>query len=107
VSDHARSVTVWPQAAAAASRRSDLDGVRGLALTLVVLFHVFGNGRVSGGIDVFLALTGYLHTRSLMRRAVEGGGRLDLLDVYVRVGRRLVPPALVVLAAVAVAPGSP
>ena len=31
--------------------RHDLDGLRGLAIALVVAFHVF-DGRVSGGVDV-------------------------------------------------------
>lgn len=39
------------------ARRSDLDGVRGLAIALVVVFHVFV-GRVSGGVDVSLMLVG-------------------------------------------------
>jgi peptidoglycan/LPS O-acetylase OafA/YrhL len=84
-------------------RRQDLDGVRGLALALVVLFHVFGNGRISGGIDVFLALTGYLATQSLLRRSLLGGGRLDLHEHFVRIGRRLIPPVIVVLLGVTAA----
>src|SRR5699024_11666978 len=38
----------------------ELHGVRGLALLGVVLFHLFGNGRISGGIDIFLAVSGFL-----------------------------------------------
>jgi peptidoglycan/LPS O-acetylase OafA/YrhL len=91
------------ETSAGPGRRADLDGVRGLALALVVLFHVFGNGRISGGIDVFLALTGYLATQSILRRAIAGGGRLDLHEHFVRIGRRLIPPVIVVLVAVAVA----
>ncbi|QGH70084.1 acyltransferase family protein [Pseudactinotalea sp. HY158] len=82
--------------------RHELHGVRGLALSLVVLFHLFGNGRVSGGIDVFLAITGFLFTGSLLRRAIKGNGRISLVQHFGRLGQRLLPPILPVLLAVAV-----
>ncbi|HEY9307270.1 MAG TPA: acyltransferase family protein [Microbacterium sp.] len=78
----------------------EIEGIRGLALTLVVLFHVFGNGRVSGGVDVFLFITGYLLTRSLVARA--GQQRIELRRQYARSLSRLVPAAAVVLAAVGI-----
>lgn len=68
----------------------------------MVVFHVVGNGRISGGIDVFLTITGFLITGSLLRRAVAGGGRIRLREHYARLARRLVPPLLVVCVAVAV-----
>ncbi|GGM27474.1 acyltransferase family protein [Promicromonospora citrea] len=73
----------------------ELHGLRGLALALVVAFHLFGDGRVSGGVDVFLVLSGYLATRSLF------GRRRSLAEHYGRTFSRLVGPALVVLAATA------
>jgi peptidoglycan/LPS O-acetylase OafA/YrhL len=85
----------------AAPRLAEIHGLRGLALTLVVLFHLFGDGRVSGGVDVFLVVSGFLVTRSLVRRADDGSLRLG--SVYARNAARLAPSALVVLAAVAAA----
>ncbi|KGM13253.1 acyltransferase family protein [Cellulomonas bogoriensis] len=82
--------------------RPELHGVRGFALALVVVFHVVGNGRVSGGIDVFLAVTGFLFTQSLLRRMVERG-RIDARSHYLRLARRLLPPLVTVTLAVAVA----
>ena len=50
--------------------RNDLDGLRGIAIGLVVLFHVFV-GRVSGGVDVFLLLSGYFFMGSQLRYAMR------------------------------------
>jgi peptidoglycan/LPS O-acetylase OafA/YrhL len=82
-------------------RIAAVDGLRGLALVLVVAFHLFGQGRVSGGVDVFLLLSGYFATGSLLRRAETG--TLRLAAHYARTLVRLLPAALVVLAAVTVA----
>lgn len=80
-------------------RLPEIHGLRGLALVLVVLFHLFGAGRVSGGVDVFLVVSGFLVTRSLVRRADDDSLRLGA--VWARNAARLAPSALVVLAAVA------
>ncbi|MDO5724335.1 MAG: acyltransferase family protein [Flaviflexus sp.] len=85
--------------------KSELHGVRGLAISLVVAFHIFGQGRVSGGIDVFLAITGFLALPSLARRSQRGWGGW-LIDVPQRLAglaRRLVVPLIPVLLAIAVA----
>lgn len=80
----------------------ELHGLRGLALLMVVLFHLFGNGRVSGGIDIFLVISGFLFTASLSRQAIATG-RIALARHFGRVGFRLLPAALVVLVVVGVA----
>ncbi|MFC6010228.1 acyltransferase family protein [Nocardia lasii] len=84
-----------------AGYRSDLDGLRGLAIALVVVFHVWF-GRVSGGVDVFLVLSGFFFTGMVLRRAESGEPRWALAVVR-RTLRRLVPAMAVVLAAVVVA----
>lgn len=73
----------------------ELHGLRGVALAMVVVFHLFGRGRVSGGIDVFLVLSGFLVTASLAQRAITTG-RIPLALHYARLGLRLVPAAAVV-----------
>ena len=88
-----------PVGRTSATHIPELHGLRGVALALVVAFHLFGNGRVSGGVDVFLVLSGFLATGSLLRRAARRELRLG--EHYGRTFARLVPPALLVLAATA------
>ncbi|MFD6445129.1 acyltransferase family protein [Promicromonospora sp. NPDC060204] len=90
-----------PVATTARQHLAEVHGLRGLALLLVVLFHLFGAGRVSGGVDVFLVISGFLVTGSLVRRAESRTLRLGA--VYARNAARLAPSALVVLGAVALA----
>src|SRR5690606_27765658 len=83
------------------ARRADIDGLRGLAIALVVIFHAWF-GRVSGGVDVFLALSGFFSVGTLLRTA-DSSAPLDPRPVLRRIGRRLLPPLVVVLTAVAAA----
>ncbi|MGQ7788291.1 acyltransferase family protein [Nesterenkonia sp. K-15-9-6] len=78
--------------------RPELHGVRGLAILGVVLFHLFGAGRVSGGIDIFLAVSGFLFTAMLLREAASRGGVLDVGRYLARLARRILPPAVVAIA---------
>ncbi len=78
--------------------RYDLDGLRGLAIALVVLFHVFG-GSVSGGVDVFLLLSGFFFLGSQIRNADRPGQSINPLHSLWRTARRLLPALLLVLAA--------
>lgn len=81
--------------------RSDIDGLRALAILLVVAYHVW-LGRVSGGVDVFLMISAFFLTSSLTRR-VERGSRLQLGRFWLRRFRRLLPAAAVTLIGVLVA----
>ncbi len=81
--------------------RPELHGVRGLAILGVVLFHLFGAGRISGGIDIFLAISGFLFTAMLLREAAARGGTINLTRYLARLGRRLLPPAVLVIATTA------
>lgn len=75
--------------------RHDLDGLRGIAIALVAAFHVWF-GRVSGGVDVFLALSGFFFGGKVLRSALAGS--LSPVTEVVRLIRRLVPALVVVLA---------
>lgn len=78
--------------------RSDVEGLRGIAVLLVVLYHV-GIPIVRGGyvgVDVFFVLSGFLITR-LLADEVSGSGRLDFARFYSRRARRLLPAASLVV----------
>lgn len=81
--------------------RSDIDGLRTVAIVVVVAFHVglpgFSGGFV--GVDVFFVISGFLITGLLVREQ-ERSGRIDILDFYARRVRRLVPAMSLVLVAV-------
>ncbi|WP_017598777.1 acyltransferase family protein, partial [Nocardiopsis lucentensis] len=81
--------------------RPEIEGLRAVAVVLVAVYHVWF-GRVSGGVDVFLLLTGFLITGSLVR-ALERDGRIGFVAFWSRLARRLTPAALTVLAATLVA----
>lgn len=83
--------------------RPELHGLRGLAILGVVLFHLFGAGRISGGIDIFLAISGFLFTSMLLREAVESRGTIRIGRYLARLARRLLPPAALVIAATTLA----
>jgi len=77
--------------------RPALDGVRVVAVVLVLAFHA-GMHRVPGGfigVDVFFVLSGFLITRLLLAAAYGGG--ISFVDFYARRMRRLLPVALLVL----------
>ncbi|MBX7432880.1 acyltransferase [Mycobacterium sp. Y57] len=81
--------------------RHDLDGLRGVAIALVAVFHVWF-GRVSGGVDVFLVLSGFFFGGRLLRGALTPGASLKPVPEITRLIRRLLPALVVVLAAAAV-----
>lgn len=83
--------------------RPDLEGLRGVAILLVVAYHAGVPGFTGGyvGVDVFFVLSGYLIT-SLLVQEIETTGRLDFIAFYARRARRLLPAlAVVVLATIA------
>nr|WP_278248939.1 acyltransferase family protein [Streptomonospora litoralis] len=78
-----------------------MQGLRAVAVLLVAAYHIW-LGRVSGGVDVFLLLTGFLITGSLLR-AVERRGRVDFAAFWSRLVKRLFPGAAAALAGILVA----
>jgi peptidoglycan/LPS O-acetylase OafA/YrhL len=68
-----------------------LDGLRGVAITLVVLFHTLRWPRGGFlGVDVFFVLSGFLIT-TLLIQEWHGVGRISLRGFYRRRALRLLP----------------
>lgn len=99
------SVAAPPQHQSAGEHRrphlAALDGLRGLAVIAVLLFH---GGKLQGGflgVDLFFALSGFLIT-SLLLAEVDATGRVDLFAFWGRRLRRLLPAVLLLLVGVTI-----
>lgn len=71
--------------------RTDINGLRTIALLGVVLFHFFGNALPGGfsGVDVFFVISGFLMT-SIIFKGLEAGS-FNLIGFYVARARRIIP----------------
>lgn len=78
--------------------RADIDGLRAVAVFLVVLFHAGFQATPGGyvGVDVFYVISGYLIT-SLLLRELQEQGKVQLLDFWARRMRRILPAGVLVL----------
>jgi peptidoglycan/LPS O-acetylase OafA/YrhL len=78
--------------------RVDIQGLRAVAVTMVVVYHLFPSRLHGGfvGVDVFFVISGFLITSHLVSQAPRTGG--DLLAFWGRRIRRLLPASLLVLA---------
>ena len=79
--------------------RPELEGLRAVAVGLVLLYHA-NVPKVHGGyvgVDVFFVLSGFLIT-GLIVRELRSTGRIDLPRFYARRARRLLPAAAVAIA---------
>ncbi len=79
-----------------------LDGIRGLAVIAVIVYHGDVGALTGGfiGVDLFFVLSGFLIT-SLLLNEHDKFGRVDLSRFWIRRFRRLLPAVLVFLTAVA------
>ena len=81
--------------------RPDIEGLRGIAILLVLLFHAGLPWTPGGfvGVDVFFVISGFLITGKLWRESQQPGG-LSITKFYAWRIRRLLPAALVAVAIV-------
>lgn len=95
-----RSTSPPPAGAAARGRIGGLDGLRAIAVALVLVYHLMPGLLPGGmvGVDAFFVISGFLITSLLLveRRTT---GRIDVRRFWIRRLRRIVPALLVAVAA--------
>ena len=77
--------------------RQDVQGLRALAVVVVILDHLFrapSGGFI--GVDIFFAISGYLITGMLLEEA-SSAGQISFRDFYLRRAKRILPAAMLVL----------
>ena len=78
--------------------RPDIQGLRALAVGMVVFYHLYPSLMTGGfaGVDVFFVISGFLITGHMLRE-YRKTGRIGLLEFWGRRAKRLVPAAALVL----------
>jgi peptidoglycan/LPS O-acetylase OafA/YrhL len=90
----------WPMLSSSSSRyRPDIDGLRAIAVMLVLNFHAFPEAMPGGfiGVDIFFVISGFLITGIIGRELDQQ--RFSLKAFYLRRIRRIFPALIVLLGA--------
>jgi len=77
--------------------REDIQGIRAVGAILIMIYHIWLN-KVSGGVDVFFVISGFLMTGILVKQYNEKGRILPVL-FWAKIIKRLAPSAYLVLLA--------
>ena len=78
--------------------RPEIEGLRVVAALLVAVYHIWFN-RVSGGVDVFFVISGFLITTSIIS-TINRTGEFRFLPYVTKLIKRLLPSVLFILAVV-------
>ena len=81
-----------------AGYRADIDGLRALAVLVVIVFHLDETWLPAGfvGVDIFFVISGYVVLASLLRKPSPSVAHL-LAHFYARRAKRLMPSLVVVI----------
>ena len=84
--------------------RPDIEGLRAIAVALVLAFHAYSEPFTGGfvGVDVFFVISGFLITSLLLREQTKTG-RVSILGFYARRVRRILPASTLVVIVTVVA----
>lgn len=77
--------------------RDDIQGIRALGAILIMIFHIWVN-KVSGGVDVFFVISGFLMSFMLLRGYFKEN-TINPLFFWGGIAKRIAPSAYVVLSA--------
>jgi peptidoglycan/LPS O-acetylase OafA/YrhL len=79
--------------------RADVDGLRAVAVILVVVFHAFPQALPGGfvGVDVFFVISGYLITGLILDD--QAADKFSFRQFYARRARRILPALALIIAA--------
>ncbi|MCO5065638.1 MAG: acyltransferase [Rhizobiaceae bacterium] len=85
-------------------RRADLQGIRAFAVAMVIVYHLDARLLPGGfiGVDVFFVLSGFFITQVIYNELARSGS-MNVIGFWTRRMKRLLPNALLTLAAVLVA----
>ncbi len=75
--------------------RPDIQGIRAIGAILIAIYHIWIH-KVSGGVDVFFVMSGFLMT-ALLLKAHAREGRINPLAFWGKVIRRVAPSAYMIL----------
>ncbi|MFB2580894.1 acyltransferase family protein [Herbiconiux sp. P15] len=84
--------------------RADVQGLRAIAVLLVVLYHAHVPGLTGGyvGVDVFFVISGFLITNHLLA-SLSTHGRIAFASFYAKRARRILPASLLIVVLTTVA----
>ena len=75
--------------------RPEIEGLRAVAALLVAVYHIWFN-RVSGGVDVFFVISGFLITTSIIS-TINRTGDIRFLPYVIKLAKRLLPSVFFIL----------
>jgi peptidoglycan/LPS O-acetylase OafA/YrhL len=98
------ATTVPPRSVKTTTFRPDIEGMRAIAVGLVLLFHAYGRPFTGGyiGVDVFFVVSGFLITGLLLNEHTRSG-RISISRFYARRVRRILPASTVLVVATVLA----
>jgi len=79
-----------------AAYRPEIDGLRALAILLVICYHYFGVAGGYIGVDIFFVISGYLISQQIFQDLNHN--RFSLIEFYAKRVRRILPPLLFMIA---------